>query len=361
MQVARATHRWWIFLSIITFAYFASVVFIPLVLAVFFAMLLWPSVEWSCARGMPRAIASLGVTFLTLAFLGLAGWIVLSSAMDIAANLPQYAEKITSLLGRLREYTSAIELKTSTIFGGAAPTTPVQKVELIQHVPSWSGYLFSSAGMLTEFLTLALFVPLMLLYIFLDKENLVESADTLLGKYAYLPKLHAELPRMVRAFVVGNIAAGLFLIVSQGAVLYFLGYSNWMSLAVVSGMLNLLPIFGAPLAILFPLGQAIIQFQTFSPVVAMIVAIVTLHFFANNILLPQVVGSRVNINSISMIVGLLFWSWLWGAGGFLLAIPMTALVKIFLESHPDTLPIANLMATRPKRLVLSNRRLSGVS
>jgi predicted PurR-regulated permease PerM len=358
---AKSAQRWWIFLSLVTFAYFASVVFIPVVLAAFTAMLLWPAVGWTPPHGLARVLVGFGVTLGFLAFIGLAGWIIFSSAVDIGSALPEYSQRISGWINRLRELTVSLELHSASIFGTSAPTIPVQKVEIVERVPIWGSYALSSARSLTEYFTIGLFVPLLLLYLFFDKENLVESIDSVLGKYAYLPKIHSELPRMVRAFVFGNFMAGIFLTVTQGVVLYALGYSNWLSMAVVSGMLNLLPIVGAPLSILFPLCQAVIQFQTATPVLIMIPCFVALHFLANNIILPQIVGTKININSASLIIGLLFWSWLWGAGGFLLAIPMTALVKIFLESHPETLAIANLMAAKPKRIILSREQLNGVS
>ncbi|MGZ3692962.1 MAG: AI-2E family transporter, partial [Bdellovibrionota bacterium] len=341
---------------------FASVVFIPVVLAAFSAMLLWPMIAWTPARGPARIFVSFGITICFLAFIGLAGWIVVSSALDIASSLPEYSQKISGLVRRAREFTAAFEMKSASIFNAGVNTAvPAQRVELVERVPTWGSFALSSAGSLTEFFTIGLFVPLLMLYLFFDKENMVESIDSVLGKYAYLPKIHAELPRMVRAFVFGNFVVGIFLTACQGTLLYFLGYSNWISLAVVSGMLNLLPIVGAPLAMLFPLCQAIIQFHSAGPALTMMFGFVAFHFAGNNILLPQVVGARINVNSASLIIGLLFWSWLWGAGGFLLAIPMTSLIKIFLESHPETLPLANLMAARPQRIIVSNKQLNEIS
>jgi predicted PurR-regulated permease PerM len=341
--------RWWIFLSVIGLGYFARAVFVPLVLAVFTAMLLWPCVARLQRFGASRGVASVSTLFVFTSLIGLVGWMIFASAANIALSLPQYAEKISIFLKTLSMTASAFEVSSSRFFGSASDG--LQRVQVVEALPAWSGFVIRGVGSITEAVSVALFVPLLLLYFFFDKENLVESSGALLGRFVYLPKIHRELPRMVRAFVLGNVLTGLLLSVSQAGVLYLLGFSNWASLGLVSGVLNVVPLVGAPLAIALPLCQGLIQFQAWTPIAVMAAAFVSLHFVTNNVLLPLLVGKQTNVNAAALAVGLLFWSWLWGAAGFLLAIPMTSFLKIFLESHPDTLPLANLMAKRPKHLL----------
>ena len=347
--------RWWIFLSVIALGYFARAVFVPLVLAVFSAMLLWPAVARLERFGASRAVASLATLGAFFSVIGLMGWMVFASAANIALSLPQYAEKISAFLRTLSMTASAFEMSSSRFFGSASDG--LQRVQVVEALPAWSGFVFRSVGSITEVLSVALFVPLLLLYFFFDKENLIESSGALLGRFVYLPKIHRELPQMVRVFVLGNVITGLVLAVSQASILYLLGFANWASLGLVSGVLNLVPLLGAPLAVALPLCQGLIQFQSWMPITVMMASFLGLHFVTNNVLLPLLVGKQTNVNAAALAVGLLFWSWLWGGAGFLLAIPMTSLLKIFLEGHPDTLPLANLMAKRPKHL-LAARHLS---
>jgi predicted PurR-regulated permease PerM len=74
----------------------------------------------------------------------------------------------------------------------------------------------------------------------------------------------------------------------------------------------------------------------------------SLHLISANLLIPKFIGSRVNIGPVAATVGMLFWSWLWGGVGLLLAVPLTALIKIVSDCHPALLPIANLLADTPR-------------
>jgi len=76
--------------------------------------------------------------------------------------------------------------------------------------------------------------------------------------------------------------------------------------------------------------------------------VATLHLVSANLLIPKLIGSRVNIGPVAATVGMLFWSWLWGGIGLLLAVPLTAFVKLVADCHPALLPISNLLAERPR-------------
>jgi hypothetical protein len=66
------------------------------------------------------------------------------------------------------------------------------------------------------------------------------------------------------------------------------------------------------------------------------------------VLIPKFIGSRVNIGPVAATVGMLFWSWVWGGVGLLLAIPLTAFVKLVADCHPALAPVANLLAETPR-------------
>ncbi|RYZ95353.1 MAG: AI-2E family transporter [Proteobacteria bacterium] len=166
-----------------------------------------------------------------------------------------------------------------------------------------------------------------------------------------MPKIYNELPKMLRAFFVGNILMGGLLVVSHCLVLFLLGSKSWLALGVGSGLLNILPLVGAPLSILFPILAAAQELGSLDTILVIACAFTAAHFFASNVVLPAIVGSRININTAALVIGLLFWGWFWGAIGFLLAIPMTAAVKILLEANRETVALANLMAVRPRLFV----------
>jgi predicted PurR-regulated permease PerM len=133
-------------------------------------------------------------------------------------------------------------------------------------------------------------------------------------------------------------------------VLLALRMEGAVALGTVSGFLNLIPFLGVVLASLIPLLAATLQFGSAGPFLIIGGSIFTLHLVSANLLIPKLIGSRVNIGPVAATVGMLFWSWLWGGVGLLLAVPLTAFVKLVADCHPALLPISNLLAERPRSL-----------
>lgn len=349
--------RWLIFLSLVALAYFARVVFIPIFLSVFLAMLLEPLVAKMVNRNIRRQTATtlVVVTFVIVA--GVSTWLLYLSGVSLFNDLAA-SPRVAALADYFRKTAAGLESSTYALFPfKAVSVDPVQKVEIISAYPGWVGTLIVGFGSIFEVMSVAIFVPLLLFYFLFDKENLVESLNALMGQYLYLPTLNSELPNMIRAFFISNLVTVLGLIATHAALFFFLGFENWLPLSVIAGIVNILPIVGGPLAIVAPIGMGILANGVPFPYVWMIAGTLVLHFIFNNMVLPTLIGARININTASLAIGLLFWSWLWGSAGFLIAIPMTALIKIFLEANSSTVPIANLMSAKPVALLSEHEEL----
>ena len=328
--------RWVVFLSMIAFAYFARVVFIPVFLSIFLAMLFEPVVSRLGDFRLSRQRASTLVVLLFVIVSGVGLWYLYLSSMSLINDL-SVSPRVASLADYIQRTAGSFESSTKTFFTFTASGAgaDVQKVQLIENHPAWLDFMMSGFGSLFEIASVAIFVPLLLFYFLYDKENLVESANIILGRALYLPTLNSELPNMIRAFFVANIVTVAGLIATHAAMFYLLGFENWLPLSIISGFMNVLPLVGAPLAIVVPIGMGIMDPSIPFPYLYTVIFTLALHFIFNNLVLPVFIGSRININTVSLAVGLLFWSWLWGAVGFLIAIPMTALIKIFLESNTN--------------------------
>ena len=309
--------------------HFAGSVLIPLLVAIMCALLLDPVVAQLEGRAISRPVASAMTLsgFVLVIFLG--GWAAYRSCSQVLEQGPQYMHRLKALTA----------------------TWNIHPSELHSH----AGSLFGLIGSAFEGVALALFVPLLIFYLLSDKQNLVESFNTLAGKICYLPKINSDLPEMIRTFFKGNLVGGLILVGLHVILFQALGLQNSLGLALISGFLNLIPILGAPLALALPVAQGMLQWDTFVPFGALILATLSFHFLVGNIVLPQMIGTRVNVNPSALIVGLLFWGWIWGPMGFLLAIPLTSALKIALESNHASIPLANLLAARPRHVISKYR------
>jgi predicted PurR-regulated permease PerM len=141
--------------------------------------------------------------------------------------------------------------------------------------------------------------------------------------------------RMIRSFIVGNFIIGVFLSVFTNAFLGFHGLPYIYFQGVISGFLSLIPYLGVLLAILPPL-VADLGHITAGGVLLIAGSVLGLHLIAMNVLYPKILGKRLQLNPLAVTLALLFWGWLWGAMGLILAVPITGAIKIICD-HIDRL------------------------
>jgi predicted PurR-regulated permease PerM len=103
---------------------------------------------------------------------------------------------------------------------------------------------------------------------------------------------------------------------------------------LVSGLCNLIPYLGAVLAWLPPLFIGLRQYHGLTPYLGIFSVLTAFHIITANLLIPALVGWRVRLNALALTVSLLFWGWLWGALGLIVAIPITAVLKVICD-HVD--------------------------
>jgi predicted PurR-regulated permease PerM len=332
---------------VIGFAHFASAFLIPVFLSLFLAMLIDPAVGFFERHGVRRKVSTYVVVGTLTAIGGVVGWLIYSSSASLLSSIAT-SPRLASLVAELQKSAVHFDPSSSTLFESFSMkfTDGIQKVQVIEKYPIWMKMMLSAFGSLFELMSLAIFVPILIFYFLHEKENLIESLNGLLGPYLYLPTLNSELPLMIRAFFSANIVTALLLVITHAVALYAIGFTNWLPLALATGLLNVVPI-----SVFAIIGSGVLPPDVAFPYMAAALATLLLHFIFNSLILPLLMGGKTNINTSSLIVGLLFWSWLWGAVGFLIAIPMTVLLKIFLESNRATVPIANLMAAEPMALL----------
>jgi predicted PurR-regulated permease PerM len=127
-----------------------------------------------------------------------------------------------------------------------------------------------------------------------------------------------------------------------------IGMKGAIALGIVSGLLNLLPFLGLIFSLALPVAAGLLQFNTPGPFIVIILTILFLHVVSANILFPKFIATRVSIGPVAATVGILFWGWLWGVMGLLLAVPLTALVKMVADLHPSLCHVSNMLALTPR-------------
>jgi predicted PurR-regulated permease PerM len=191
-------------------------------------------------------------------------------------------------------------------------------------------------------------VPFLMFFMLVRKAHLYSWLANAFGAKVDVPKFTDRLTQMVRGFALGNLVIGAIMAAITVVVLLALNLQGALPLGIASGILNLVPFIGAILAAALPLLGATLQFSTAGPYVIILVTVIALHIISANFLVPKFIGSRVNIGPVAATMGMLFWGWMWGVMGILLAVPLTAFVKLVADGHPSLIHISNLLAETPR-------------
>jgi len=264
---------------------------------------------------------------LMLAATYLVIYVIYDRAQAFVDAMPRLVERLKQITAHLQVTAHNIQQSTQTILP-ASPEANMPTVRLQQESP-WVQFLLRGIGSVYAFTVTVMFIPFLVFFMLTSKNQLWATSLNLfpIQKRQQAEDVIHAIASMLRQFVVGNLFVGLIsagLITPIFAIIH-LQYALLMG--PLAAILSLVPYIGVALAILPPLLVALMQYNTTGPFVAIGVSVAVVHFVAVNVLTPKLVGQRVNLNALSVTIAMMFWAWLWGGFGLVLAVPITAAIK----------------------------------
>jgi predicted PurR-regulated permease PerM len=155
-------------------------------------------------------------------------------------------------------------------------------------------------------------------------------------------KTLGKIAEMMRGFIIGNFYIGLFISAISVVIFGLIGLPYFYFTGVISGFLSVVPYLGVLLALVPPIATGL-GHLTVSHLIAIFVTVLGLHLISMNVLYPKLLGKRMDLNPLVVTLSLLIWGWIWGAMGLLLAVPITASIKIICDNVEQLKPIGAWM------------------
>jgi predicted PurR-regulated permease PerM len=149
---------------------------------------------------------------------------------------------------------------------------------------------------------------------------------------------------VLRDYLVGMSVVALLVIAVSSAFFWFIGLDYPVLTGMASGFLNMVPYIGAVLAWLPAFVIALAKWKTLAQFAMIAAVLTTVHVLALNLVAPQLVGRRVQLNAVAITIALLFWGWVWGGMGLLLAIPITASLRVICDHTESWKPIGRWLS-----------------
>ncbi len=341
-----ATLLWVIVLALgVAFCFLASSFCITLVLATFLAILIDPLVSFLERWRVPRSVSAALLILAGMVGLGLAAYGSYNRISTIVEAFPSYADRVRQIVEPLNHKIQQVEESAKRL--NPEPGKKVTEVKLRQP-PTWPSYLVRGFGSLSSAILILGVVPFLMFFMLVRKEKWHQTMAQLLGPKNDPLEFSNSLALMVQRFMLGNLAAGVFMASVTGVLLWALKIQGALILGVVSGLLNLIPFLGAILATLVPVTAALIQAAPASTLLIIGFAVICIHIVSSNYIFPRLIGSRMNIGPVAATAGILFWGWLWGPMGVLLSIPLTGVVKLIADCHPSLAHLSSILGESPE-------------
>jgi predicted PurR-regulated permease PerM len=315
--------------AVLTMLYVAKLILVIVLLSILIAFVLAPVVDVLTRFSLPNALSSLVAVLLLVMALGVATYLSYSRALSFMQELPHYKTRIQELMGRVRAEAEQIEQTTETVLPSSEAD---KKAVTVRQSSNWTDLVSKNASSVSELVLSITFVPF-LVFFMLSWQDHVRSASVMLFSMENRNTAYVMLgliARMIRSFIVGNFIIGVFLSACSIAVFGMMGLPYFYFFGAISGFLSLVPYLGVLLAVIPPLIADLghLTAATFLMVVAVVLG---LHLIAMNVLYPKILGKRLQLNPLAVTIALLFWGWLWGAMGLILAVPIMGACKIICD------------------------------
>ncbi len=315
--------------AVLTLIYFAKLILAVILIAILISFVLAPVVDFLTHFQIPRGLGALIAVMALVVVIAGASYASYSRALSFMYELPMYKARIQQMMAPVREEAEQFEKTTETVLPSSEDD---KKTVTVKQSSSWTDLVSRNASSVSEIVLALTFIPF-LVFFMLSWQDHVRSASVMLFKMENRNTAYVMLglvAGMIRSFIVGNFIIGVFLSGCSIVVFSLLGLPYFYFLGIISGFLSLIPYLGVILAILPPL-VADLGHLTTATMLVIIGSVLGLHLVAMNVLYPKILGKRLQLNPLAVTLALLFWGWLWGAMGLILAVPITGACKIICD------------------------------
>ena len=369
-------------LLVIAMLYFGKPVLMPLALAALFAFLLNPLVNFLQRWRMPRALAVLLVTLCGFSILGVLGWVIGREFTSLAASLPNYQDNITQRVNDFKDsrrggvLDKLVDLKRSVEKSSEGKSTPDAPAEpgsripaadptptgtdpLAQEVPiavvaapgdpGLVGGVLGSAGEgLATVATVVVFVIFMLL-----RQQEMRNRLMRLGGFRHVTAMTRAIDetgsRVGRYLMMQAVINGFYgLVMATG--LYFIGMPYVVLWGVLAALFRFIPYIGPIAVALLPSLLSLAVFSDWQHPLMVIGLIALLELVTNMLLEPMLYGQSVGVSDLALLVAIVFWTWLWGGIGLVMATPLTVCLVVMAKHVPSLEWVEVLIGDNPKVL-----------
>lgn len=335
----------------------AQEIFIPIVLSILISYALDPVVAALMKVRLPRPAAAALVMVLLTGLFGFTAYSMADDAAAFVAELPEAAQQLRRAVRRGTNDSGAIEQvqkaaeelqKTADDAAGPKPAPPnVTRVQIEEPAIDIRGYMTWGSASLIAFAGQATLVIFFVFFLLasgdLFKRKLVKLAGPSLAQKKITVQILDEINRQIARFLLVRLVTSLVVGLATWVAFRFVGLEQAGLWAIAAGIFNSVPYFGP---VIVGAGTALVAFLQFESL-GMAAYVAGLSFLITGIegwlLTPWLTSRTARTNEVAVFIGLIFWSFVWGIWGTLLAVPMLVVAKAYCDRIEDLKPVGELL------------------
>jgi predicted PurR-regulated permease PerM len=321
-------------LAAIAAAYVASEIIVPLIFAIILRLMLQPAMRFLTYLRAPQTFAALVLIIALFAAITGLGAAISGPARTWAAKLPEGIPRLQERLSFMRAPVATVQSFQQQLeaFGTVGPP---------EEPPKNASRAFPGASLLTQLLTgtrnfaSAFFTTVLFLYF------LLASGDTFLHRLVeILPRFAAKRQAVdITRQIQSDISAYLVIItlmnaalgVTMALVTWMAGLGDPVLWGTIAFLFNYVPILGPAMAFAIFLLAGLVTVEPLWQALLPAGLYLGLHVIEGETLTPTLLARRFTLNPVLVMVSLVFWYWMWGIPGAILAMPMLAIAKIICD------------------------------
>lgn len=328
----------------------AQDVFLPLAIAMLITFALSPLVTVMRRIGLSMIPSVLLVTALAFAAIALFSLVVFGQLGELALNLPTFQNNILAKLSALQSAGSGNGLVSNALhmmrainieIGAALPAdgvvpTPPMPVEVVENV-SAAGLLQSLIMPVISPVATSGLVVVLVIFMLMERETLRERFIRLVGSNDLhrTTQMLGEAGYRVASYLLTQLLVNTIYAVPIGLGLWLIGVPNPVLWGVLTLILRFVPFIGSALAAAFPLFLAFAVSPDWSAVLWTAALFIAVETITSNAIEPWLYGSRTGLSSLAIIIAALFWTYIWGAPGLVMATPLTVCLVVLGRHIPQ--------------------------
>ncbi|MEO5685176.1 MAG: AI-2E family transporter [Chitinophagaceae bacterium] len=322
----------------------------PIIFSCLFAILLLPLSAWlekQCR--LPRSAAAMIAVLMLVAAMSLVLYTVGAQISKLSSDWPLFKEQMQTTGDNLQVW--------------IAQKFHIDEVKQLSYVRSATGKLLDSGTVvvgttLVSVSSIILFLVFTFIYtfLFLVYRSLIMKffiAVFMEENKTVVHDILEQVQYIIRKYITGLLLEMAIVATVTAIVFSIMGVKYAILLGIITGLFNLVPYIGIFTAMLV---SALITFATAAvagKVILVLVALTIIHLIDSNILLPIIVGSKVKINALVTLIGVITGEMIWGIPGMFLSIPVIAVLKIIFDRIDSLKPWGIILGDEEKKKGLS--------